>query len=358
VSCSEEDNNANLPAAIDGDKTMTNSKDKVRIGIIRCDTHAFWYAHLFERPDPELMRLNHRGCHYYFHEPDNPCQERFAPPAAMAITRVFDPVDPAAAKTLSETFGGRPRVCDSVDEASDDVDLVYVADCDYGGEDHLELARPGLTKGVPHFIDKPFAHTLADARAMIALAQAHDTVLMCASLMSYSPHLERFRGRFADIAPVRSVVVYGGWRLAILYHVISLIQNVMGPGCEWVECMGPDDLNVIRLHYPNGDGGTDAIILNSIDKWPGRHDHESAANVQHCRMDASAYGDGGAIHSPRVGDYLVPYAGLRIVQMADRMARSGVAPIPYAEMLEPMAIIEAARLGRRAGRRVALEEVQ
>ena len=44
----------------------------VRVGIIRCDTHGYWYAPFFQAPDPELYRQVHVGCHYYFYHWDDP----------------------------------------------------------------------------------------------------------------------------------------------------------------------------------------------------------------------------------------------------------------------------------------------
>jgi hypothetical protein len=44
--------------------------------------------------------------------------------------------------------------------------------------------------------------------------------------------------------------------------------------------------------------------------------------------------------------------------MAKRMAQTGCPPIAYRTMLEPMEIIEAARIAQRTGKRVPLESVR
>ncbi len=62
-------------------------------------------------------------------------------------------------------------------EMTTGIDAVFIADCDGGGGDHLELARPFLTKGIPTFVDKLFASKLADAKAIIRLANKHATPL-------------------------------------------------------------------------------------------------------------------------------------------------------------------------------------
>ncbi len=336
---------------------MARKAKTVRVGIIRCDTHGYWYSPLFEAPDPEIYRKHHRCCHYYFYSCDDPHKLRFRPIPNMKIVNLYDEANPQRAACLSEAYGGRPRVCSSCEEVSEGVDLVYVADCDFEGKDHLRYATPGLKKGVPHFVDKPFAYTLADARKMIALAVRHKTAVMCSSLLRRSPYLDRFRVRTGDIAPVgRLSVRSGSQSLASVFHALSLVQQVMGGGCEWVESMGPAPHGVIRLHYPGADGGTDALILNAEGVIPGHR--MCSSTYHHCRYTVSAYGDKGTITSPGVDDYLFLESGVRIVRMAREMALTKKPPIPYASMLELMEMIEAARLSNRKARRVALKELR
>ena len=38
------------------------------------------------------------------------------------------------------------------------MDLVFISDCVGDGSEHLRWAAPGLEKGVPTFVDKPFAY--------------------------------------------------------------------------------------------------------------------------------------------------------------------------------------------------------
>ena len=175
---------------------MSRKASRIRVGIIRCDTHAYWYAPYFEKPDPKLYRKAHRGCHYYHYRWDDPDRMRLSTVPSMTIAKVYDEEDPRKAEGLSEAYRGRPKVCDSYEEVSDDVDLIYIADCSYEGKDHLRFATPGLKKGVPHFVDKPFAFTLKDARKMIDLAKKHRTAVMCSSLLRQSPFLRRFPGSF------------------------------------------------------------------------------------------------------------------------------------------------------------------
>jgi len=340
---------------------MTSKLDKIRVGIIRCDTHGYFYASFFQKPDPELYRKAHRGCHYYHYRWDDPLQRRLGSVPGFIITNIWDE-NRALAEGLSEAYRGKPRVCDSYEEVSDDVDLVYIAASCYEGKMHLTYATPGLEKGVPHFVDKPFAFTLKDARRMIELAKKYNTAVMTASLLRYSPFLRRFKMQLKDIAPVGSLLVpcAHGPNLAALYHGLSIVQCLLDEHCESVESMGPNLYDVLRLHYPNRTGGTHATLFNAVGQVPGRKGiavKGYAHDYDHCVFWASAYGAGGSAHSPRVDDYHFIYGAPAIVKMAKRMAQTKKPPIPYESILELTEMIEAARLAHNRGKRVALKDL-
>jgi predicted dehydrogenase len=326
------------------------------VGVIRCDTHAFWYAHFFDTPDPPGMRAGHRCNHYYFYRCDDPATPRFEPVPGMRISRVYDEQDIGAAERLRGALGGRPKVCQSLEEVSDGVDLVYLANCNTDGEDHLRYATPALRKGVPLFLDMPFAYTLAEAREILALANRHDSVVMCGFMLGQSPHFRRFRARFADIAPVRRLVVPNhGPILENLTAALTITQLILGDGCEWVQSSGDTPHDLVRLHYDRPDGGTEAIVANA--RHPARGQRMTSTNYHHCGWTASAYGDGGAVHSPRVDDYSFTYGGDRMARMAKYMALTRKAPILRESMLELMKMVEATRQSHATGRPVALADV-
>ena len=81
---------------------MPRKTKKIRVGIIRCDTHGYWYAPYFERPDPKLYREAHRGCHFYHYRWDDPGRMRLDAPSGMTIAKVYDDEDRRKAERLSE----------------------------------------------------------------------------------------------------------------------------------------------------------------------------------------------------------------------------------------------------------------
>lgn len=337
-------------------------KKKIRVGIIRCDTHGFWYAPFFQAPDAVRLRKAAPGIHYYFYQPDNPTALRFPPVPGMEIRRVWD-ADRAKAQGLADSYPeGQVTACDRFSQVSEKVDLVYIADCSGQGEDHLKFATPGLKRGIPHFVDKPFAYTLRDAHAIIDLAKRNRTAVMCWSLLRVSPFIKRFRLRLDDIAPVGALHIRcGGPSLAGVFHGVSLVQGILGRGCESVESMGPILFDVMRLHYPRAGGGIRTLILNAranMPAWKGKEINGYTHDYHHCRYQAAVYGADGSAYSRRVDDFTFLNSGRIIVRAAKKMAQTRRPPVDYDDMLELIEIIEAARLAHNKGRPVYLDEVR
>ena len=334
--------------------------DKIRVGMIRGDVHGAWYAPLMTAVDEAALLRHYPQDQYYFYYRH---RLRFETIPGFEVTKIFDRwpphqgVTPDEKKELSNAeifrsiFADKPEICDSLDAVSEDVDLVFIADCMGDGHDHLELATPGLKKGIPTFVDKPYAYTLADARAMIVLAKENDTVVMSASLLRQNPMTEQFKSRFAEVGPVGEGFVkgVGNSQLGGIIHGLSLAQHVFGEGVEWVDCMGQLDQEIVRLHYPATEEmpkGIEVIVLNSHLLGP------------YCGYQCVVYGKNGSITSPWINDYNFPLGGRVIVQKAKAMVETRKPPIPYESMLELIETVEAARKAQKTGKRVPLEEIR
>lgn len=324
---------------------------KIRVGMIRCDLHAIYYANIIQRHDPLVLRELQfgKGGYFYFYT-EYLEQEKFVIPrvAGFEVTKLWDE-NRAAAEEMSAIYNGKPKVCDSLDEVSDDVDLVFIADCDEDGHDHLEFATPGLKKRVPTFVDKPLAYEVKDARAIVRLAKRYDTPVMSLSILRALPHVSRFRARFKEIGPVEFGITKGGnaTTMASHIHAISLAQHLFGAGVEAVEAMGQTPLAYVHLDYggkPNRPAA--GVVLNC-----------AVGGTPHCAMYASAYSSHGVIHSPALGDFEFPYGCVEILKRIKKMVHTGKPQAPYGEMLEGIAIATAARLAQKEKRRVYLKEV-
>jgi hypothetical protein len=261
-----------------------------------------------------------------------------------------------------------------LEELTEDIDAVFIADCDGGGADHLELARPFLEKGIPTFVDKPFASTLRDAQEIVRLAENNKALLFNASIMTYVPAGSQFRQRFEEIgkaywpvpadAPlgvglgvIKGVggafsqelsgkAIEGGieQRFAYLIHGVAFALTLFGKGVEWVEAMGSLPLEYLHLHLKSG---VEVMILNA----------SSSVFPETCSFFASAYSKYGAVHTGPIGDPDFPGGAEEILKIFRQMLQTRKPPVSYRDFVEHIAVLEAAQLAQKKGQRVYLKDV-
>ena len=131
-------------------------------------------------------------------------------------------------------------------------------------------------------------------------------------------------------------------RLAYIIHGISLAIHLFGKGVEWVDCMGALPMEYLHLHLRSG---VEVMVFNtSIDIFP-----------ESCSFFAEAYSKRGAIHSPPIGDPEFIAGGAKILRLFKQMIRTGKRPVPYEDILEHIAVVEAGQIAQREGKRVYLD---
>jgi hypothetical protein len=348
--------------------------DKIKIGLIRCDTHGYYYGCMLDDCEPLALQANNYVCHHYFSNIYSASRLTMPRVEGFEIVKVWDE-NPASARRFSETFGWRPQVCDAFTDLASGVDAIFLADCNGSGNDHLRLAEPFLRRKVPIFVDKPFASRLADAEALVKLARQYGTPLFNASILSYVPAADFFKSRFAELAhaywpvpgnrpaqPLGVGVVKGVGgafaqelegrpladdvesRMAYLIHGVALALNLFGEDVEWVETMGTLPLEYLHLHLRSD---REVMILNtSIDAFP-----------ESCTFYASAYGKYGEVHSLPIGDPEFLGGAEKIVRLFKGMLETGTPPVPYESFIWHIAVIEAAVQAQKNGGRVYLKDV-
>jgi len=334
---------------------------KIRVGLIRCDMHGAYFASLMAEHDPLLLRnpmpLGEQtahytwqtgGAHFYFytHYAD-PKRIMVDTVDGFEIVKVWDEHRDAA-EMFAQVFLNKAKVCDSFEQVSDDVGLVLIADCNYDGSDHLALATPSLTKGVPTYVDKPMAYTFADVAAMLDLSVKHDAPLYSMSILGALPAAARLRSRLSEVGRLQfGSVQGGGTAMAGIIHAIMLATHVFGPGVQAVRQTGDEPFEVIQLTWSDlSDGPPCGVTINT-----------NIGTVPHCALYASAYGDKGAIHSPQLGDFEFPFGAAEILRTIEDMVRKHRTPESLLTMVEGITIAEAARLSKKLGRAVGVDEV-
>lgn len=123
------------------------------------------------------------------------------------------------------------------------VDAVLIESVDGGV--HVERALPFLEKGIPTYVDKPFACSLADAKKMADVAMAKHVPLMSSSSLRYAPEVVAAKAG-KTLGDVIGVTTYGPSPLHATrnpgmfhygIHPVEMLFTLMGPGCERLTCL-------------------------------------------------------------------------------------------------------------------------
>ena len=319
----------------------------IRVGIIRCDTHGMYYgpqmaehdAALFDQPVSPSPDLPHSwmagGNHYYFYTNyGDPLKMTVPSVEGFEVVKLWDE-NPEVAAVAAKVLCDKPVVCTGVEEVSDDVDLVFIGDCNGDGSDHLELASPGLKKGVATFVDKPFAHRLEDVRQMLELSDQHGAPVTSLSILQMAPAVHHFARRLDELGEAEfGTIQGGGTHRAGLIHTTCLALTVFGSGVRTVRALSGPQHASVHLDWEGQDSRPlHGVVINC-----------DVGQAWHCSMHVSAFGPGGrgAIHSPGIGDWEFPEGSAEILRRAKDMVITGKPQGPVDQMIEAVAITDAA----------------
>ena len=128
------------------------------------------------------------------------------------------------------------------------------------GQAHLQRVRPFLEAGVPAFVDKPFACSLADAEEMVRIADERNTLLFSSSALRYSADVLEHQRQGSVYGPVHGAVCYGPAKRAegnpglfhYGIHTVEMLFALMGPGCEAVATTYRDGAEVVTGRWRDG----------------------------------------------------------------------------------------------------------
>lgn len=240
-------------------------------------------------------------------------------------------------RTLKKDFG--VTIVDSIEELCRRVDVVMLESVD--GRPHLRQARPVIEAGLPLFIDKPVAGSLADAIEIYQLSRKHDVPIFTSSSYRYYSSMTDLLKK--DIGKLRSAISYGPAHKEPHHpdlfwygiHPTEALFTVMGPGCETVVRTATENTDVVTGTWEDGRVGTLHGLRN------GKTPHK-----------VIAFGTKAVAEQGHEGGY----APLIVEVM--KFFKTGKAPVDFKESLEIYAFMEAAdESKRRDGKPVKIEEV-
>jgi predicted dehydrogenase len=138
------------------------------------------------------------------------------------------------------------------------VDGVLIESVD--GSVHLERAKPFFEAGIPCYVDKPFACSLADAKAMVALAEKKKLPIFSSSSLRYAPEVVEYLGAGAKNGAILGATVHGPASLhernpGLFHygiHAVEILYALMGPGCVRVTCTSEKNTDVATGQWKDG----------------------------------------------------------------------------------------------------------
>ncbi len=328
---------------------------RIRVGLIRCDTHGLWFGPLmaehdplaFQRPmdprHPHPYTWQAGGCHKFFYS-DYADPTRMTVPfvGGFEITRLWDEHRDAAEQAKA-VFHGKPKVCDSFEQCSEDVDLVFISDCNLDGSDHLKLARPGLERGIPTFVDKPFADTVAHARELLDLARKHNAPIFSLSIVRTEPAVARFKNRIPEAGKVNFATISGyGTHPAGFVHTTSATQHLFGSGIQTVDVLTAREQVLVHLDYGGERAGKDSVPLHGVTI------HTNVGSRPLTALGMSIYGDKTDIHETMLGDFVYADGTAEIIKLIKQMVETRESPEKLMnEVVESIAVIEAFKMAQK-----------
>jgi predicted dehydrogenase len=311
----------------------------LRLAVVRVDDHAWWFSGFFNEYDEARLERNHARSARRNRE----VRDVALPLAGARIVKVWD-ADTARAREFAATFRG-VEVAGSLDEAASGIDGVLIVDAAGDGSDHLALARPFLERGIPAFIDKPFAESARSAREIVALARRHGAPLYSDSTL---PHVlaKRFGARLAEAGRLTSLIVSGPvTRGGGSIHQAITALALLGSGPASVQSVGDGARDILHIRYADGRLGI-------------AHASDELRRAPEPQYHALLLGESGILPSGPIEPLDFQRGADAFLRAFALMVRTRKAPLSDEQLVEPIRVLEAGRLSQqRGGAVVTLAEV-
>jgi predicted dehydrogenase len=283
------------------------------LGMIEGNGHPYSWSGIINGYNPdEMAKCPYAGIPVYMGK--QPLESVRIPGAKVTHIWTDDAADApkVAAASLIEHVVSRPE------DVIGQVDAVVIATDD--GTDHVRRARPFVEAGLPVFIDKPMATTMAELRQFVQW-QREGRVLLSTSGMRYAPEMrlsEEQRTALGELRWITSFTCKTWERYGI--HALEAVEPLLGPGFLTVQAHGDAGGDVMHITHRSGV----KLTLGAL------HD---------------AYGSFGAVHlygtkgdlPLKLADTYHAFRGQLVAFI--EMLRTGAAPLPFAETVELMAVI-------------------
>lgn len=199
------------------------------------------------------------------------------------------------------------------------------------GSRHWKYAKMCIEAGIPTFVDKPFASSVADAKKIIALAKRKHVPITTFSTIKLGTAMDEFKRQLEGIGKVKAVVITGPGSTrdphdGIFFyavHQVELMLEAFGNKVAAVRGMDYGGMLQATVTYKNGM----VVTLHEINTgWP--------------RFMATAYGEKGeAAYDGAKGEDGF-FVGAKTFA---KMFRTGKMPYPINQLADSVKVLAAIR---------------
>ena len=309
-----------------------NTRSELRLamlGMIEGNGHPYSWSGIINGYNPtEMAQCPYAGIIAYMGK--QPLESIRIPGARVTHIWTDDPADApkVAAASLIEHVVAKPE------DAIEHVDAVVIATDD--GTDHVRRSRPFIEAGLPVFIDKPMATTVAELRQFVHW-HGEGKVMLSTSGMRYAPEMRADFSHLGELRWITSFTCKTWERYGI--HALEAVEPLLGPGFISVQAQSDTSGDVMHLTHRSGV----KLTIGAI------HD---------------AYGSFGAVHlygtkdeqALKLTDTYHAFRG-QLLAFID-MLHTSTRPLPFDETVELMAVIIAGiRSREQRGAPVAIADI-
>jgi len=215
---------------------------------------------------------------------------------------------------------------------------------------HMPAVRPFVEAGIPAFVDKPFSFTLREGWALWKLARDRGVpVTSFSTIPEQAGFRKDLRRQVRAAGVIRSIETVGPCDIQSKYggvffygiHQVDAILKAFGPGIGAVQVVkasrGNPNAVAVMTYRDGGPIATMQLVKE------GKYGFTFRAVGTKANVDYT--------HASDDDPYL---AGVRKFL---RMFRTGVEPYTAAEILEPIAVLEALAKAIRTGKRVRVAKL-
>lgn len=343
---------------------------KKKIGVVRTDNHGLIYAYCLGKAD-RYEFLQASGQLYILEDKWDPviplrdteikgCYGQLVIPNEKWTQEELE-----GAQRGASTLGWQPEafakafdcpIYDTLEEMADPelFDGILVGNCSWYAQDHLELCMPFIKKGIPIFIDKPFARTAKDAATLLKAAREYNCPVLSTSILYYDDMQHNLQEKNLG----RTNMVVSTFKCGIEQRNASVhaLSALLGA----VRFSNGDDYKVESITYMGtGEAGSEEKPLNEVYRLEFADGTLGIMNLHdfgHYAFHVQAYCEKG-ISSEYCVERSLRGGIIEISHEFAKMIDSKIPPVEYDRIFEFVAILDAGIRSKAEGRTVMIDEI-